>query len=121
MASKAKKITVDASGQTLGRLASHVATLLRGKNLVSFSPNKNPGSMVEVLNLSKVRFSGSKLQGKKYFKYSGYPGGMKITTLDQEFKKSPERLFTNMVRLMLPKNRLAKVLMKNLSVELGKE
>ena len=121
MATNVQPIIIDAAGETLGRVASRTAAILRGKNLVSFAPNKNPNTKVKVFNLSAARFTGSKLTTKKYFKYSGYPGGMKITSLEQEFKKDPKRLFMNMVRLMLPKNRLARVIIKNLSVELGKE
>lgn len=113
------KTEIDAGGQTLGRLSTQVVGILRGKNLVSFAPNKNPGNQVLVFNLSKVRFTGTKLKTKKYFKYSGYPGGMSVTTLEQEFKKDPKRLFRNMVRLMLPKNRLTKEIIKNLSIELA--
>ena len=114
-----KTAEIDATGQTLGRLASGVAAKLRGKNLVAFAPNKNLNSKVRVFNLSSARFTGTKLTTKKYYKYSGYPGGMKVTSLEQEFIKNPVRLFTNMVRLMLPKNRLAKQLIKNLTVDLG--
>lgn len=119
MAKIFKTIDYDAASQSMGRLASLVAITLRGKKTVTFSPNCNPQIKVRVLNIEQLRFSGSKLLTKHYYKYSGYPGGLKITTLEQQFKKDPIRLFKNVVMHMLPKNRLSKSILKNLIVYRG--
>ncbi len=111
-----KIIDYDAAGQSLGRLASLVASALRGKKTVSFKPNCNPQIKVLVQNVEQLKFTGSKLKTKRYYKFSGYPGGLKITTLEQQFKKDPARLFKNVVEHMLPKNRLSKSIIKNLTV-----
>ncbi|MFH1111633.1 MAG: 50S ribosomal protein L13 [Patescibacteria group bacterium] len=119
MTNAAKKIEFDASNQSMGRLASVVAVILRGKRTVSFKPNQNPNIKIMVINIEKLRFSGNKLLTKRYYKYSGYPGGLKTTTLEQQFKKDPVRLFKRAVQHMLPKNRLSANLMKNLTVYRG--
>ncbi len=118
MVSKQKEsiVTFDATGKVLGRLASEVALVLRGKRQISFRPNVLPNIKVRVNNVSKLVFTGTKTKTKKYYHYSGYPGGLKITTLEKEFNKNPVRLFGEAVRHMLPKNRLAAKIIKNLEI-----
>ena len=111
-----QRVTIDAQGQSLGRVASLVAITLRGKLLPTFQPNVEPGIQVEVVNVGKLRFTGSKLDAKSYHRFSGYPGGLKTTSLRQEFPRNPLRLFRRAVEHMLPKNRLSSRLIKNLSV-----
>ncbi|MDP3986235.1 MAG: 50S ribosomal protein L13 [Candidatus Veblenbacteria bacterium] len=110
-----QRVIIDAQGQSLGRVASLVAITLRGKLLPTFRPNIEPGIQVEVVNVGKLRFTGSKLDTKSYHRFSGYPGGLKTTSLRQEFTRNPLRLFRRAVEHMLPKNRLSPRLMKNLS------
>ncbi|HLD86323.1 MAG TPA: 50S ribosomal protein L13 [Patescibacteria group bacterium] len=109
-------ITIDAAGQSLGRVASEVATKLRGKHLVWWRPNVVPSLHLKVVNVSKLRFSGGKLDSKKYYRFSGYPSGLKLTTLRQEFTKDPVRLFRRVVAHMLPKNKLNSRFLKNLTI-----
>lgn len=109
-------ITIDATGQTLGRMASQVAFKLRGKHLVSFRQNVIPPVKIVITNADKLRFTGSKLTTKTYKRFSGYPGGLKVTTLKQEFEKDPVRLVRRAVLHMLPKNRLQSRFMRNLVV-----
>lgn len=116
-----KIMEFNAEGQTLGRLASQVASALRGKTAVSFRPNQNPHQLVKVVKVELARFTGSKLTTKKYWHYSGYPGGMKVTTLSEKFKKDPEGLFRRMVKMMLPKNKLAGQLIRNLTIATTKK
>jgi large subunit ribosomal protein L13 len=111
-----KLISIDAAGRSLGRVASEVALKLRGKHLPSFTPRVAPKFKVEVINIGQARFTGNKLLTKKYFRFSGYPGGLKVSTLQQEFAKHPDRLFRQMVRRMLPKNKLNSTLLRNLIV-----
>ncbi|MFA4818847.1 MAG: 50S ribosomal protein L13 [Patescibacteria group bacterium] len=112
-------VTIDATGLPYGRLASQVASHLRGKNLVTFKPNAAPDLKVIVTNLSKVKFSGDKLTTKIYYSFSGYPGGLKKATLGEKWAKQPERLFRWTVKHMLPKNRLSDRMIKNLQVYQG--
>ncbi|HAO81707.1 MAG: 50S ribosomal protein L13 [Parcubacteria group bacterium GW2011_GWD2_43_10] len=114
--SKATVITIDAAGRSLGRVASEAAIKLRGKHLASFAANKVPLLEVQVINIDKVRFTGSKLDTKKYYHFSGYPGGLRQTSLRQEFAKNPARLFRRIVKQMLPKNKLNSVLLNNLTI-----
>lgn len=110
------KITIDAAGRSLGRLATEVATKLRGKHIANFAPNKVPDIAIEVINIDKLSFTGTKLDTKTYYKFSGYPGGLKVTSLRQEFTKNPVRLFRRVVKQMLPKNKLNSILLNNLSI-----
>lgn len=96
---------VDATGQTLGRLASRIAILLRGKHKPTFTPNVDGGDFVRVSHLDQARFTGTKLTGKLYHKYSGYPGGLRTQTLRTAWAKDAERLFRDIVYGMLPVNR----------------
>ena len=112
---------VDAEGQTVGRLASKVAKIIRGKHKVNYTPHADCGDNVIVINAEKVSFSGTKLENKEYVHYTGYPGGQKITTAKQMLAKSPERLIEKAVKGMLPKNKLGNRLYTNLKVYKGSE
>lgn len=114
--SKAQNIIIDATNRSLGRVASEAAVKLRGKHLVSFTPNALPNIVVEIINLSKARFTGTKMEGKTYYKFSGYPGGLKESSLRNEFAKNPAKLFRHMVQRMLPKNKLNSRLLRNLII-----
>jgi len=111
-----EKIIIDAAGKSLGRLSTEVANKLRGKHLVTFAANVAPRVQITVINVTKLRFTGTKLLVKKYFHFSGYPGGIKETTLQQEFTKDPVRLVRSAVKHMLPKNRLSSSLMRYLNI-----
>lgn len=113
-----KKIwyVVDAKDKILGRLAAKVATVLRGKDKVIFSPHQDTGDEVIVINASKVRVTGKKMRDKEYKSYSAYPGGLNITTLDKMLQKKPEYVIRHAVAGMLPKNKLGAKLLKKLRV-----
>ena len=112
-------VLVDAEGQILGRLASKVATILRGKNKPSFTPHVDCGDNVVVINASKVALTGSKATDKKYLRHTGYPGGQRETTTKELFENHPERIIENAVKGMLPKNKLGAELFRNLRVYAG--
>lgn len=112
---------VDAEGQTVGRLASKVAKVLRGKHKTNFTPHADCGDNVIVINAAKVSFSGTKLVDKKYVRYTGYPGGQRITTAEEMLSKHPARLIEKAVKGMLPKNKLGNRLFTNLKVYAGSE
>src|SRR5579871_4861119 len=97
---------VDASGQRLGRLASDIARVLRGKHKPSFTPNADVGDFVVVVNAAKVTFSGKKLTDKLYYRHSGFPGGLRTMTLEKMLQTHPERVLEEAVRGMLPHNKL---------------
>ncbi len=99
-------LLVDAEGQTLGRLASKVAKILRGKYKTNFTPHVDCGDNVIVINAEKVRLSGNKLEDKTYLRYTGYPGGQRSTTANELLNKHPERLIEKSVKGMLHKNKL---------------
>lgn len=117
----ASTVTIDASGRTLGRVASEAAMALMGKRQTSYRPNVLPKVAVIITNVKSLRFSGKKLDTKTYHSFSGYPGGLKTTTLRQEFEKNPERLVRSCVEHMLPKNRLASRQLRYLTVTLEQE
>ena len=104
----------------LGRLATNVASVLRGKNRPDFTPYMDCGDNVIVINAGKIAFTGDRL-AKKYHHYSGYPGGMKTTDLDKLLVSDPERIITNAVKGMLPKGPLGRKIMRNLRVYRGAE
>lgn len=106
---------IDATGQTLGRLASRVAILLRGKHKATFTPNTDGGDLVRISHLDQARFTGTKLTGKMYHKYSGYPGGLHSQTLRTALAKDAERVFRSIVYGMLPVNRTRIRTIKRLS------
>jgi large subunit ribosomal protein L13 len=110
---------IDADGKVLGRLASHVATLLRGKHKPTFTPHADVGDFVIVVNAARVRLTGRKLQQKETFRHSGYPGGLKRTTYDVLMRTHPERAITEAVRGMLPKTTQGRKLIKKLKVYRG--
>ena len=116
-----KWFVVDAEGQTLGRLASKVAKIIRGKHKPNFTPHVDCGDNVIVINAEKVAFSGTKLVDKEYVRYTGYPGGQRFTSAEQILKKHPERLIEKAIKGMLPKNKLGRKLFTNLKVYKGGE
>ena len=109
-------ILVDAEDKTLGRLASSLASRLRGKHRPEFTPNADLGDYIVVVNAGKISVTGDKLNQKKYYKHSGYPGGIKSKSLDEVLKNSAEDAIRMAVKGMLPKNRLRKVFMDKLKV-----
>jgi large subunit ribosomal protein L13 len=113
-------VVVDAEGQVLGRLASKVAKILRGKNKPSYTPHVDCGDNVIVINAEKVILTGKKLTDKEYVRHSGYPGGQTFQSAEDILKKYPERLVEKAVRGMLPKNRLGRELFRNLRVVIAK-
>ena len=121
---KAKEINkvwyvADAEGKTLGRFASEIAKVLRGKHKPTFTPNLDMGDFVVVVNAEKVNLSGKKNTDKTYFKHTGYIGSKTFTKLDQIRKIHPERIVEKAVWGMLPKNRLGRAIIKNLKVYSG--
>lgn len=116
-----KWFIVDAEGQTVGRLASKVAKVIRGKHKPNFTPHADCGDNVIIVNAEKVSFSGTKLVDKQYIRYTGYPGGQRITTAEQMLSKNPERLIEKAIKGMLPKNTLGRQLFTNLKVYKGTE
>ena len=110
---------VDAQGQTLGRLATQVATILRGKHKPLYTPHIDCGDYVIVVNAEKVHVTGQKMTQKKYYRHSGYPGGLREITLRDQLQKFPNRVIESAVRGMLPKNRLGRRLFKKLKVYPG--
>ena len=112
---------VDAAGQTLGRLASKVAAILRGKHKPIFTPWLDCGDFVIVVNVDKLTVTGKRLDAKIYYRYSGYPGGMKSITLRGQMEKHPDRVLAAAVKGMLPHNRLGRKMIKKLKVYAGAE
>ena len=111
----------DAEGKTLGRFASEIAKVLRGKHKPTFTPNLDMGDFVIVVNAEKVKLSGSKETNKTYFKHSGYIGSTTFTKLDQMRRTHPERIVEKAVWGMLPKNRLGRAIIKHLKVYIGED
>ncbi|MCL6267263.1 50S ribosomal protein L13 [Flagellimonas myxillae] len=114
-------LLVDAEGETLGRLASKVAKLLRGKHKTNFTPHVDCGDNVVVINAEKINLSGNKWTDKEYQRYTGYPGGQRSTTAQELLEKQPEKIIEKSVKGMLPKNRLGADLFRNLKVYAGPE
>ena len=110
---------IDAEGQTLGRLASRVAILLRGKHKPNFTPHVDCGDNVIVINSEKIKLSGNKWNDKSYIRHTGYPGGQRSLTATELFSKDPARLVEKSVKGMLPKNKLGAALFRNLNVVVG--
>jgi len=108
------KYEIDATNQTLGRLASKVAFILRGKNLASYRPEEMPQNEVVLKNIDKLRFTGLKFKKKIYYKYSGYHGGIKARTLEELWEKKPDYVIKQSVYNMLPDNKLRDKIIKNL-------
>ncbi len=114
-----KWLLVDAEGQTVGRLASKVAKLVRGKHKPNFTPHADCGDNVIVINAAKVSFSGTKLENKEYVRYTGYPGGQRSLTAQELLQRSPERVIEKAIKGMLPKNTLGRQLYGNVKVYAG--
>lgn len=114
-----KWYVVDAEGQTVGRLASEIAKVLRGKNKPVYTPHVDTGDYVIVINAAKVKFTGKKLRKKVYFHHTGYPGGGRFATAGEWMIKYPERVLEHAIKGMLPKNRLGADLFRNLHVYAG--
>jgi large subunit ribosomal protein L13 len=112
-------VLVDAEGQTLGRLASKIAILLRGKHKTNFTPHVDCGDNVIVVNSEKINLSGNKWNEKTYIRHTGYPGGQRSLTATEMFSKDPARLVEKSVKGMLPKNKLGAALFRNLNVVVG--
>ncbi|RKZ22340.1 50S ribosomal protein L13 [bacterium] len=112
---------VDASGKTLGRLASRIAHILRGKHKPNFTPHVDNGDFVIVVNAEKIKVTGKKMEQKIYYRHSGYPGGLKEIPLWRMMEKHPERVIYLAVKGMLPKNRLGRKMLKKLKVYRGPE
>jgi large subunit ribosomal protein L13 len=125
-ATKASEITrswrvVDADGATLGRLATEVAMLLRGKHKTTFTPHLDTGDPVIIVNAAKIRVTGNKLLAKRYVRHSGYPGGLRSETLEALLARRPEEVIRRAVRGMLPRNRLGEQMSRKLHVYAGPE
>ncbi len=116
-----KWYVVDAAGMTLGRLASEIASILRGKNKPIFTPHMDTGDYVIVVNAEKVAVTGKKLNQKIYYHHSGYVGGLKQTTLKEKLKKRPEEVIERAVKGMLPKGPLGRNMYRKLFVYAGPE
>jgi large subunit ribosomal protein L13 len=112
---------VDADGATLGRLATRIATMLRGKHRATFTTHMDTGDPVIVLNASKIKVTGRKLQAKQYVRHSGYPGGMRTESLERLLARRPEEVIRRAVRGMLPQNRLGEQMIRKLHVYAGAE
>jgi large subunit ribosomal protein L13 len=114
-------VIIDAEGAIIGRLATLVASMLRGKNKTNYTPHVDCGDNVIVINAEKVVLTGNKWSDKEYVRHTGYPGGQKFTTAAEMLKKKPIKLLENAVKGMLPKNRLGSALFRNLHVYTGAE
>ena len=112
---------VDAEGQTLGRLATRIADTLRGKGKVEYTPHVDTGDFVVVVNAEKIRVTGNKLDQKRYYRHSGYPGGLRSRTLRDQLDRRPEEVLRRAVKGMLPKNRLAHRQITKLKIYAGPE
>ena len=112
-------VVVDAQGEVLGRLASQIAALIRGKHKTNFTPHVDCGDNVIVINAEKIRFTGKKMTDKVYVRHTGYPGGQRFTTPREMLDKHPERILEHAIKGMLPKNRLGRRLFTNLYVYSG--
>jgi large subunit ribosomal protein L13 len=114
-------VVVDATGQTLGRLATQIADALRGKRKPEYTPHCDVGDFVIVINAAKVAVTGNKLEGKRYWRHSGYPGGIRSRTLGELLEQRPEEVIRRAVKGMLPRNRLARQQLRKLKVYAGAE
>ncbi len=116
-----KWYVVDADGQTLGRLATKIATILRGKHKPIYAPNVDCGDYVVVINAEKIHTTGRRLDQKMYYRHSGYPGGLTEISLRDQLNRYPARPITAAVKGMLPKNRLGRQMIKKMKVYAGTE
>ncbi|MGB0889332.1 MAG: 50S ribosomal protein L13 [Solirubrobacterales bacterium] len=114
-------VVVDAEGKTLGRLATQIADVLRGKNKPEFTPHIDTGDFVVVVNAEKIRVSGKKLAEKVYYRHTGYPGGLRSRTLEEQLERRPEEVIRNSVKGMLPRTKLGRAQLRKLKVYAGAE
>jgi len=114
-------LVVDASGKTLGRLATQVADTLRGKRKPQYTPHCDVGDFVIVVNAEKISVTGNKLEQKRYYRHSGYPGGLRSRTLAEMLERRPEEVIRRAVKGMLPRNRLARAQLRKLKIYAGPE
>ena len=114
-------LIVDAEGKTLGRLATQIADALRGKRKPVYTPHVDTGDFVVVVNAEKIVVTGDKLREKRYWRHSGYPGGIRSRTLEEELDRRPEEVIRKAVRGMLPRNRLARKQLTKLKIYAGPE
>jgi large subunit ribosomal protein L13 len=112
-------LLIDASGKTLGRLATQIADTLRGKNKPEYTPHIDTGDFVVIINAAKVRVTGNKRQSKRYRRHSGFPGGLQERSLDDMLARSPEEVVRRAVRGMMPRNRLARQQLRKLKIYAG--
>jgi large subunit ribosomal protein L13 len=112
-------VLVDASGKTLGRLATQIADMLRGKRKPEYTPHIDTGDFVVVVNAEKVAVTGDKMHQKLYHRHSGYPGGLRSRTLEEMLERCPEEVIRKAVKGMLPRNRLARQQLRKLKVYAG--
>ena len=112
---------IDARGQVLGRLASEVAKILRGKDKPIFTPHVDTGDYVVIVNAANIRLTGNKLKDKVYYHHTGYPGGIKSITADELMEKNPTEIINTAVKGMLPKNKLGRQIIKKLKIYAGSE
>lgn len=112
---------VDAEGQTLGRLASKIAPILRGKHKPIYAPNLDTGDFVIIINADKIHVTGNRMDDKVYYRHSGYNGGLTAITLRDQLKRFPHRPIEDAIRGMLPKNALGRAMFKKLKVYAGSE
>ena len=110
---------VDATDKVLGRLATEIATRLRGKHKPEYTPHVDTGDHIVIVNAAKIRVTGDKINQKKYYRHSGYPGGIKETVLSDELENNPERVIERAVKGMLPKNSLGRAMFRKLRVYAG--
>jgi large subunit ribosomal protein L13 len=114
-------LLVDANGLTLGRLSTQIADALRGKRKVTYTPHVDTGDFVVVINCEKIAVTGNKLAEKRYYRHSGYPGGLKSRTLAEQLDRQPEEVIRHAVKGMLPRNRLARKQLTKLKIYAGPE
>jgi len=110
---------VDATDKVLGRLATQIAIRLRGKHKPEYTPHVDTGDHIVIVNAAKIRVTGDKINQKKYYRHSGYPGGIKETALSDELENNPERVIERAVKGMLPKNSLGRAMFRKLRVYAG--
>lgn len=116
-----KWYVVDAEGKTLGRLATQIATILRGKHKPQYTPHEDVGDFVVVINAEKIHVTGRKLDQKKYYRHTGYPGGIREITLRRQLERHPERVIESAVKGMLPHNTLGRQQLRKLKIYAGTE
>ncbi len=114
-------LVVDANGQTLGRLATQIADALRGKRKPEYTPHCDTGDFVVVVNCEKIQVTGNKRSEKRYYRHSGFPGGLKSRTFEEMIERKPEEVIRHAVKGMLPRNRLARKQLTKLKVYAGPE